>query len=78
MRFLEWVQRRFLHVGRNDGSGLFGWGEFCKDRVLANPSVTLGDTFPCRDGFERMGIFRVGATEIATLTLAMTTQGYSS
>ena len=21
--FIEWVQRRFLHVGRNDGTGLF-------------------------------------------------------
>ena len=48
-----------------------------KDRFLANPSVGFADTFPCRDGFERMGIYRVGASEIATLTLAMTTQGYS-
>ena len=61
---------------RNDDTGLFcfvGKGcFFCEDRVLANPSVTYGDTFPCRDGFERIGFFRVGATEIATLTLAMT------
>ena len=34
-------------------SGLF----FYKDRVLANPSVTVGDTFPCRDGFEWFGFY---------------------
>jgi hypothetical protein len=34
-------------------SGLF----FYKDRVLANPSVTVGDTFPCRDGFKWFGFY---------------------
>ena len=47
--------------------GYSGAGGFCKDRVLANPSVGFADTFPCRDGFERTVFFRVGATEISPL-----------
>ena len=40
------------------GGGVFELS-FYKDEFLANPSVTYGDTFPCRDGFYKDRVIEI-------------------
>ena len=50
---------------------------YYKDRVLANPSVTVGDTFPCRDGFKWFGFYLLEKVKVPTTTSVRHCEEYS-